>query len=129
MDLLLPPYLDPSARASRARGPRASRRAHDWVDERSRALHATTAERLWRDPSLVRVAVAYLDRFEPGADPGSRPVLARWRRLIVKLPREALLALLVSPSEEASELRQSSPFLGILAPDERDAIFAHFETL
>jgi len=99
------------------------------VDERSRALHAAVAERLRRDPALVRVALAYLDRFEPAADPGSRAALARWRRLIGELPHDDLLALLASASDAAAELRQSSPFLAVLPAEERDAIFAHFETL
>jgi len=37
--------------------------------------------------------------------------------------------LLVSVSDAAAALRQSSPFLGVLPAEERDVIFARFETL
>lgn len=112
-----------------APGPRARRRGHDWIDARDRALHAAVASHLRRDPTLLRIAVANLDRFEPTAAPGARWAYAEWRRLMRELALDDLLAFLVSEDERATELRQSTPFFGILPAAERDAIFAHFEAL
>lgn len=128
-DLLpeLTAYRDRRSRPDK--GPRATRRTHDWVDERDRAVHAAAAEHLRRDPSLVRVALANLDRFEPTASPGTRWAFAEWRHLIRGLPLAELLEFLTSDGEHATRMRQSSPFFGILPRAERDAIFDHFETL
>lgn len=41
-------------------------------------------------------------------------------------PFERLLALLESEDERATRLRQSSPFCGIVTPDERRAILKRF---
>lgn len=127
----LPPELTAYRdRASRpTKGPRASRRTHDWVDERDRAVHAAVAEHLRQDPSLVRVALRNLDRFGATASPGTRWAFAEWRRLIRELPVAELLEFLTSGGEHATRMRQSSPFFGILPRAERDAIFDRFETL
>lgn len=108
-------------------GPRARRRGHDWVDGRNRALHAAIAAHLQRDPSLLRVTEANLDRLESTAAPGAQWAVRAWRRLLRELPLADLLAFLASEDERATELRQSTPFFGILPPAERDAVFARFE--
>lgn len=41
----------------------------------------------------------------------------------------AALARLTEDSPRARRLRQSSPFPGVLTPPERNAIFAHYESL
>jgi hypothetical protein len=109
------------------RGPRATRRDHAWIDERSRALHARIAEKLRERPSLLSVAGENLDRWERlrGRDHASD----EWRTLLTGTPLPALLRLLTEDGEEANRLRQSSPFAGILTADERLAVFAHYETL
>lgn len=56
-------------------------------------------------------------------------VYEEWRRLLTTLPFQDLLAFLVSPEQEPTRLRQSSPFADILTPEERLAIFADFEVL
>lgn len=111
------------------RGPRASIRGHAWVDERSRALHAAVAEHLRRDPLLRQRALANIIRWETSADPRTLGTLLVWRRLLTDEPLAVVLAMLVDESEQVAELRQSSPFAGILPAEERLAIFRHFETL
>jgi hypothetical protein len=109
------------------RGPRATRRDHAWIDERSRALHAKIAEKLRRQPSLVAVAGDNLDRWERLR--GRDPALDEWRNLLKATPFPDLLRLLAEESENADRLRQSSPFAGILTEPERTAVFQHYETL
>ena len=111
------------------KGPRARARRHDWVDERSRALHAAVAEKLRRDPSLVRVAFENLARWERGAGSHARPALEEWRRLLTDEPLERVLALLTGDSDEAAALRQNAPFAGVLSPEERAAILSRYERL
>lgn len=113
-------------------GPRAKVRQHDWIDERSRALAGAILEHLRRAPTLVGRALHTIDRWERVPNRGGQatdPLCQEWRAILTTMPVEALLAFLVSPSEEATRLRQSSPFVGILSPNERAAIFAAFETL
>jgi excisionase family DNA binding protein len=90
---------------------------------RSLWLHRAVAGRLVRDPERVlRRASRNLDRLERAHPSGmSARRLARWRRLIEQGP-EAVLRILVAESTEADELRQNSPFAGVLPDAERLAI-------
>ncbi|MGI8547187.1 MAG: hypothetical protein ACR2M1_07615 [Gemmatimonadaceae bacterium] len=115
-----------------AQGARARARRHDWIDERSRALAAVVVEHLRRDPCLVELALQTLDRWErlPNREGSvTDPLCQEWRRILTTTPFEDLLGFLVSPSEGATRLRQSSPFVGIISSAERDSIFAAFEAL
>jgi excisionase family DNA binding protein len=90
---------------------------------RSLWLHRAVAGRLARDPERVlRRARRNLDRLERAHPTGmSRRWLARWRALVEQGP-EAVMRALVAESEEADELRQNSPFAGVLSEAERLAI-------
>ena len=90
---------------------------------RSLWLHRAVAGRLVGDPERVlRKASRNLDRLERAHRTGmSARRLARWRRLIDQGP-EAVLRILVAESTEADELRQNSPFAGVLPQAERLAI-------
>ena len=111
---------------TKPRGPRATRRDHAWIDERSRALHARIAEKLQAQPSLVSEAIGNLDRWEwlRGRD----AAVDEWRDILDR-PLHELLRLLAEESENADRLRQSSPFAGILTEEERTEVFQHYETL
>ena len=94
-------------------------RSHEWIDRRSLALHEAVAAKLEADPSLLGVARENLDRWIRVA---RRPALLEWQRLIEGTPVPQLLALLHASDERAARLRQSSPFPGVLTPEERQAI-------
>lgn len=116
------------------KGPRASARRHDWIDERSLAMGAAIGEKLRANPSLIAQAEQRLAIWEAAAvrrgDLRVVPVLAEWREILRTYTVEALVALLgEDTSERATRLRQSSPFVGVLTPDERAAIFARFEEM
>ena len=100
-------------------------RSHEWIDQRSLALHEAVAARLEAQPQLLEVARANLRRWL-AARPAA--VLREWQRLLDSLPLPQLVQLLRSPEEEAVRLRQSSPFAGILSPAERQAILARYES-
>jgi hypothetical protein len=94
-------------------------RSHDWIDRRSLALHEAVAVKLEAEPALLEVARSNLRRWQ---NEHFEPALREWQDLLDRVSLEELLALLRSSSEEDARLRQSSPFAGILSPDERRTI-------
>lgn len=94
---------------------------------RSLWLHRAVAGRLARDPERVlRRARRNLERLERAHPAGtSSRWLARWRRLMEQGP-EAVMRVLAAESEEADELRQNSPFAGVLPAAERLEILGAF---
>jgi hypothetical protein len=99
-------------------------RSHEWIDARSLALHEAVAARLEAEPDLLEVARANLKRWL--ASTPAEP-LREWQRLLDTVPMPRLLQLLRSPDEEAAQLCQSSPFAGLLSPEERQAILSRYE--
>lgn len=115
-------------------GPRATARRHDWIDERSLALGQAIGEKLRANPSLVTQAQQRVAAWEEEAvrrgDLRVLPVLAEWREILRTYTVGALVTLLdEDTSERAARLRQSSPFVGVLTPEERAALFARFEEM
>lgn len=94
-------------------------RSHAWIDRRSLALHDAVAAKIEARPELLDVARANLSRWLSRAPQGA---LLEWQRLLESTPVADLVALLRSESETAVQLRQSSPFAGLLTPEERRAI-------
>ena len=87
------------------------------VAERSRALHAAVAERLRADPELVGKALA---RVEVWLEDKSvaRPYAEAWQVLLGGSLADITLAL-CEDSERMHDLRQVSPFAGVLDPRTR----------
>jgi len=94
-------------------------RSHEWIDRRSLALHEAVAAKLEANPALLGIARANLQRWL-GTAP--RPALIEWLELLDLTPLPQLLELLRSPGDHAARLRQSSPFAGLLTPEERQSI-------
>jgi hypothetical protein len=100
-------------------------RSHQWIEQRSLALHAAVAAKLETHPQLLDVARQNLERWlrrNPATD------LREWRRILDSMPLPEVVALLRSPSEEAARLRQSSPFAGLLTTEERRTIMGAYES-
>lgn len=97
---------------------------HRVAEIRSLALHALVARKLVRDPRLLEHARANLDRWEAA---GGKPLgwMDEWRAVLARPPEE-VATFLVSTSQDAFRLRQSSPFAGALSPEERRALFDAF---
>ncbi|MDX1394415.1 MAG: helix-turn-helix transcriptional regulator [Gemmatimonadota bacterium] len=94
-------------------------------DRRSLLLHYAVARRLEEEPGAVlaraRANLALMVRLHPHA---SR-TLAEWERLLHR-PVQELAALLRDPRPFARELRQTSPFAGVLSAPERAALYREF---
>jgi hypothetical protein len=87
------------------------------VIERSIALHTEVAARIRRDPTLLERAKRRVSQW---LDEGSvaNPYARAWAK-ILESPLEEVLHQLVERSEEAHDLRQVSPFAGVIDPRTR----------
>ena len=91
---------------------------HDTADRRSLAYHRAIAERL--DDRLVAEARDRVNRLS--AEAHMHPTYAqRWRKILT-LPRDRIAEEIAADSQEAHDLRQSSPFAGVLNEHERRKI-------
>lgn len=99
-------------------------RSHDWVDRRSLALHDAIAAKIEADPGLLDVARGNLLRW---ISQRSSAALLEWLDLLDRTPVTEVARLLRSQGEYAARLRQSSPFAGILTPQERMAILRDYD--
>ena len=95
--------------------------------EQSRWLHAAIASRLVAEPDLVLGrARDNLDRFSAvHAGTMASHWLGLWRDAVDAGP-DQVLTTLVSETPQAAEMRQNSPFTGVLPPDERRAVLESF---
>ena len=99
---------------------------HRLIDERSLAFDRLIAAKLRQDPALVAKARGNLARWLATCSARTRPALLEWQRLLDG-PLDDLLTFLEATGERATRLRQSSPFCGILTPEERLAILREFQ--
>jgi uncharacterized damage-inducible protein DinB len=93
------------------------------VDRRMLELASLIADRLARDPSLVERARDYIARRLDRASAAERRALLEWAQLLESTSLAQLRKFLVDPGERATRLRQSLPFVDVLAKDERDRLF------
>lgn len=85
--------------------------------ERSLALHREVALRLRQNPELLDRA---RERVQGWLRSGlvDRAWAEEWRRVLDGKPEE-VAEILVEPSQRAHDLRQNSPFAGVLSPRTR----------
>jgi len=100
-------------------------RSHQWIDQRSLALHEAVAAKLEAHPQLLDVARRNLERW---LQRNPATAVREWRSILDSTPLPEVVALLRSSSEEAARLRQSSPFAGLLTTEERRAILSVYES-
>lgn len=94
-------------------------------DRRSLAFHRAIAEMLDSDPEAVMArARGNLPRLQK-LHPHAGQLLDRWH-IWLKLPAEDLKALMLHPSPSSREMRQVSPFSGLLSPQQRASVIGRF---
>jgi excisionase family DNA binding protein len=125
----LPCERTPVHRRVRRDAVEAMRRRRELTREERRSLwlNRAVAARVARDPARVLAhAQRNLDRFERIHE-GTSVVrwLRRWREVLNAGP-EAVMEVLGSSAPEAAELRQNSPFAGVLSERERRAVLDSF---
>jgi hypothetical protein len=89
---------------------------HELATERSLAFHREIARRLLQDSTILERARERVRAWE--TENPERPYVRQWARILEGTP-ESIAAFLAGRSESAQELRQSSPFAGVLSPAER----------
>lgn len=102
---------------------------HEILDERSLEMDRVIAQKIRTNPNLVQVALAHIERWlaNPNYSESNRQAVLEWKRIIASSTLEEFLTWLESNSEEARRLRQSSPFYGMLTPEERQEILRKYE--
>lgn len=126
---LMPCERTPVHRRLRRSDVEALRKPRELTREEMRSLwlNRAVAARIAQDPvTVLSRARQNLDRFEQIHE--GTPVgiwLERWRRVLDSGP-EAVMKVLTSTAPEASELRQNSPFPGVVPDDERHAVLRSF---
>lgn len=99
---------------------------HQVLDARSLAMHCRIAQKITADPKLLATAIENLDRWEKSAGADQPRYINEWRQIISQ-PWPVVAAFITSMSDEATRLRSSSPFAGVLTEAERQEIYAAFK--
>jgi hypothetical protein len=87
------------------------------VDARSLALHRGVARRLRDRPELLEVARARVRAWREDED-----IHPHWIEVwsdILSRPLDEIIEVITDPGEQGAELRQASPFAGVLDPRTR----------
>jgi transcriptional regulator with XRE-family HTH domain len=95
-------------------------------DRRSIHLHQAIAARLLEDPAaVISRALRNLRRMRT-VQPDAAPLLDEWRR-ILRRPVDDVAAAMTDPRPWARELRQVTPFAGVLSARERAVTYRRFQ--
>lgn len=94
---------------------------HAQLDERSWRWHCEIADRIRENPALVEVARGNIARWKHQLGESAARDLDVWDRLLAG-SLEPVLAMLTAQTEEATRLRQSTPFCGILSQERRQVL-------
>ncbi|CAN0371221.1 unnamed protein product [Phaeothamnion confervicola] len=85
--------------------------SHQKIDERSLAMARAIASKVDAEPSLLERARAWVTRQNSAGAAMWEPILAR--------PWPEIREILLQDTDDGRQLRQNSPFAGILTPQER----------
>ena len=114
------------ARPVEVREPPGIYSSHRLQEARSLAMHVLIAHKIDRDPHLLEVARRNLARWMRRTSPESRPAwMATWAALLRRSWPE-IAAHITALTEDGAQLRQSSPFAGVLTQAERRRIHDAF---
>ena len=98
---------------------------HRILDARSLAMHCMIARKIARDPRMLDKARQNLQRWIEKSGSPAPPYLLEWKAILDR-PWPDVAALITSMHQDATRLRSSSPFAGVLTEEERDRIYAAF---
>ncbi|TIC88247.1 helix-turn-helix transcriptional regulator [Nocardioides sp. GY 10113] len=96
--------------------------------ERSRWLNRVVVGELMLDPDrVIAIARGNIERWRDvhAGRPPIQEALDRWSEILDD-GVEAIVESLTGSSEEAEDLRQNSPFAGVLSPEQRERALASF---
>ncbi len=94
-------------------------------DRRSLAVHRAIAKQLRRDPEpVLQAAEKNLERMSE-QHPHAHGLVDEWRDILDR-PIESIIETMNDPSIHARDLRQVTPFAGVISAAERTAAYARF---
>jgi hypothetical protein len=100
---------------------------HRFHDIASLALHAAVVRKIEREPALLSIPQRNLRRWRSRFRENPPRWWKEWDDILER-PWSGIVALLLDPSENATRLRQSSPFAGVLTPQERKRLYDALRT-
>jgi hypothetical protein len=98
---------------------------HRILDARSLAMHCKIAQKITHDPNLLNKAKANLERWSAKSQDPSPQYIREWEQILER-PWPEIAEIITSMTEDATRLRSSSPFAGVLTSEERKKIYAAF---
>ncbi|HET7550086.1 MAG TPA: winged helix-turn-helix domain-containing protein [Gemmatimonadaceae bacterium] len=93
--------------------------SHGDHDARALAIARTFANHVARDPGILQRALKQVEHRLERASPGERHELEEWAHLLRNASPRRFRMLLVDPGERMTRLRQSMPFVKLLASEDR----------
>jgi hypothetical protein len=104
---------------------------HEVIDERSYEMHQVVADVLRSDPDKLELVLAWIDErmSDPKYSEQSKDALKGWLHVMRSEGLNGVLKLLADRSEDATRMRQSSPFAVIMPQAERMRILRRYESL
>lgn len=103
------------------------RNPHEIIDKINAAQDRAVASKLRKDPGLLRAARRNLNRWMARDGKAIRPVFREWDLILKRLTPAEIADFLRSDTSMAKRLRQSSPFAGLLTPQEDGTIRRKYE--
>jgi hypothetical protein len=101
--------------------------SHAFLDDFALTYHRAVAGRLRAEPEAVlEHARQNLNRWTEGDafGPGEQASLEEWQGILGEADVDRLIEIMIDTSDEGQRLRSSSPFVGVLSPEERLEILA-----
>jgi len=104
---------------------------HEVIDERNYEMDQVIADVLRRDPEKLQLVLGWIN--ERMADPEysvhSKDAIQEWLDVLDSEGLDGILKVLSDRSEDATRMRQSSPFAILMPQDERVRILRRYEAL
>ncbi len=99
-------------------------RTHSQRDERTLRYSSAIADILDSDPSLIRRASRYLEFLLEENQGTASHDIREWHDILDSYSTQRIKDFIIADTPRAKRLRQSSPFLAVLSPDERERVTA-----
>src|SRR5687767_142566 len=101
--------------------------SHQAIDRANAVADRLIAQRLRRDPKLLRMARRNLARWMTREGNEVPRVFLEWAEVLDRLTRTEIVEFLESESPKARRLRQSTPFMGLLNQREQRCVWRIYE--
>ncbi len=98
---------------------------HRIIEARSLGMHCLIASKIFGDPRLLGRARRNLEVWRARYGAQAPKALDDWQQILDR-PWPEIAAIITDPGERSTQLRQSSPFAGVLTARERRRVYEAF---